>query len=320
MGKRKMHGLSYYQCDWTGFPMRNSNCYLPDYRDGVLQKRGHYCNWEAVQAHIFHMYYTLKTLEDKDMQKMHEHIKNITGELLGGSEMRMLYGFEHLQHFNGPVGPADWHEESIKTYKQVTAIRVCPDNNVHEVDMEPFNGEFTYGDYLGLGYPSAPLVHVVTLKKIKGKSHTVDIYYIQYEDDEGEANTLATQHSKTKIRGDALYVLKSRETSFLPRDRAVDFTRETYDTLFGKKRKKVPEENALSTEQYDQMKDEMKSSLRDFEAQASSSAVTPQELVAGAKMPAPIGKELADLAEHMGHERPHKHQRSYPLVVPVAVA
>ena len=93
-----------------------------------------------------------------------------------------------------------------------------------------------------------------------------------------------------------------------------------HDTLFGKKRKKAPEENALSTEQYGQMKDEMKSSLRDFEAQASSSAVTPQELVAGAKMPAPIGKELADLAEHMGHERPHKHQRSYPLVVPVAVA
>ena len=295
--------------------MRNSNCYLPDYRDGVLQKRGHYCNWEAVQAHIYHMYHTLKTLEDKDMQKMLEHIKNITGELLDGSELRMLYGFELLQHFSGPVGPAEWHEESIKTTKQVTAIRVCPDNCVHEVDMEPFNGVFEYGDYLGAG----PLDHVVTLKKIKGKSHTVDIYYNRFDGDQGDANTLATQHAKTKIRGDALYVLKSRETSFLPRDRAVDFTHEMYGTLFGKKRKKAPEENALSTEQYDQMKDEMKSSLRDYEAQASSSAVTPQELVAGAKMPAPIGKELADLAEHMGHERPHKHQRSYPLVVGVAV-
>ena len=62
MGKRKMHGLSYYQCDWTGFPMRNSNCYLPDYRDGVLQKRGHYCNWEAVQAHIYHMWFARLSL------------------------------------------------------------------------------------------------------------------------------------------------------------------------------------------------------------------------------------------------------------------
>ena len=293
--------------------MRNSNCYLPDYRDGVLQKRGHYCNWEAVQAHIYHMYHTLKTLEDKDMQKMLEHIKNITGELLGGSEMRMLYGFEQLEHFGGPVGPTEWHEESIKTTEQVKAIRVCPDNCVHEVDMEPFNGVFEYGDYLGAG----PLDHVVTLKKIKGKSHTVDIYYNRFDGDQGDANTLATQHAKTKIRGDALYVLKSRETSFLPRDRAVDFTHEMYGTLFGKKRKKAPEENALSTEQYDQMKDEMKSSLRDFEAQASSSAVTPQELVAGAKMPAPIGRELAVLAEHLGQERPLP---SFPLAVQAAAA
>ena len=315
MGKRKMHGLSYYQCDWTGFPMRNSNCYLPDYRDGVLQKRGHYCNWEAVQAHIYHMYFTLKTLEDKDMNLMLEHIKGITGELLNVSALRLLYGFDQLQHFGGPVGPADWHEESIKANCAITAIKVGADNSVEEIGMEPFHGVIEYVDYL-----EGPLGQIKTQKKIKGKSHTVDIYHKIDDLNVLEANTLASQHSKLKIKGDALYVLKSREASFMPRDRAVNFTREMYDTLFGKKRKKPPEENALSTEQYGQVKDEMKSSLRDYEAQASSSAVTPQDLVAGAKMPAPIGKELAELAEHMGHERPHKHQRSYPLVVPVAVA
>ena len=106
----------------------------------------------------------------------------------------------------------------------------------------------------------------------------------------------------------------------LPGPTVHPFSRGDPQTSRGDPRLPFHQDNALSTEQYGQMKDEMKSSLRDFEAQASSSAVTPQDLVAGAKMPAPIGKELADLAEHMGHERPHKHQRSYPLVVPVAVA
>ena len=32
MGKKKLHGETIYQCDWTGFPMRNSNCYVPHSR------------------------------------------------------------------------------------------------------------------------------------------------------------------------------------------------------------------------------------------------------------------------------------------------
>ena len=34
MGKRKMQALAYYQCDYTGFPMRNSNCYVPVWKEG----------------------------------------------------------------------------------------------------------------------------------------------------------------------------------------------------------------------------------------------------------------------------------------------
>ena len=29
MGKRKIHGVTYYQCDCTGLPMRTSYCYAP---------------------------------------------------------------------------------------------------------------------------------------------------------------------------------------------------------------------------------------------------------------------------------------------------
>ena len=91
-----------------------------------------------------------------------------------------------------------------------------------------------------------------------------------------------------------------------------------YNDLFGKKRKKeAATAAALTTTQYAQAKAEMQSSLTDYEARASSSAVTPQELVAGAKMPAPIGRELAVLAEHLGQERP---MTSCPPVVQAAAA
>lgn len=53
MGKRKLdNALPYFQCDYTGLPMRNSNCYMPVWKDGRLLKQGSYCCWEAVIAAI----------------------------------------------------------------------------------------------------------------------------------------------------------------------------------------------------------------------------------------------------------------------------
>ena len=42
MGKRKIHGITYYQCDYTGLPMRTSYCYAPTWKEdgrmgGVLR-------------------------------------------------------------------------------------------------------------------------------------------------------------------------------------------------------------------------------------------------------------------------------------------
>ena len=42
MGKRKIHGVTYYQCDCTGLPMRTSYCYAPTWKEdgrmgGVLR-------------------------------------------------------------------------------------------------------------------------------------------------------------------------------------------------------------------------------------------------------------------------------------------
>jgi hypothetical protein len=44
MGKRKLHGITYYQCDWSGLPMRATNCYMPTWSGHKLVKHGSYAN------------------------------------------------------------------------------------------------------------------------------------------------------------------------------------------------------------------------------------------------------------------------------------
>ena len=73
MGKRKLHNATYYQCDWTGFPMRCANCFMPSWStEGKLIKKGSYCNWESVLAHARHLYNVEKTLEAHDRERVHD--------------------------------------------------------------------------------------------------------------------------------------------------------------------------------------------------------------------------------------------------------
>ncbi len=75
MGKRKLHTTTFYQCDWTGYPMKTSNCYLPVWSDndkdtGKLMKKGSYCNWESVIAHAAQMEAEAKPEEKEMYQKV----------------------------------------------------------------------------------------------------------------------------------------------------------------------------------------------------------------------------------------------------------
>ena len=79
MGKRKMHGQSIYVCDWTGYPMRNSNCYMPYWQSGKLLKKGNYCNWESVLAHAEHNRFE-GSIDLEEHCKITQHIKEIIGE------------------------------------------------------------------------------------------------------------------------------------------------------------------------------------------------------------------------------------------------
>ena len=300
MGKRRLHGLSYHQCDWTGIPMRNSNCYMPDFSRGDLFKKGHYCNWEAVVAHALHMR-SVQQLNEIDLQKILEHVNQVTGRKVKAAAPVLL-----LRHLGGDLSIEEWHklccrEPSSKAFRTIVAT---PEGRVYEDSCLQSDTMFEHYQC------------VSTSRKIKGTTHGVDIYFhilpcISTGYDESHINTSATQHIKSingmTVRGDAIYVLKSRENCFLARDEPINMSMTDYETLLGKKRKKAQvQEEALSTEDYHQVKSQMQVSLSEYEARVSASAVTPMELVAGAKMPAPIGKELAALAEHMGCENPKK--------------
>ena len=77
MGKRKISGHTYYQCDFTGFPMKNTNCYLPSWTaDGKLQKKGSFCNWESVIAQLY-----TQEMAFSERQNALAHIEGIIGEV-----------------------------------------------------------------------------------------------------------------------------------------------------------------------------------------------------------------------------------------------
>ena len=73
MGKRKQHGITYYQCDWTGLPMRSTNCYMPTWNGDKLVKHGSYAYWECVVAHV-HELEKAGDLLDVEARRILEHV------------------------------------------------------------------------------------------------------------------------------------------------------------------------------------------------------------------------------------------------------
>ena len=101
MGKRKMHGDTFYQCDYTGFPMRHAYCYMPTWdQSGKLVKKGSYCNWESVLAHAAMSHY-------EDFDRVKAHVVAITGT----ERLRAAPDYADLYHIKGPMSPLQYHEE-----------------------------------------------------------------------------------------------------------------------------------------------------------------------------------------------------------------
>lgn len=333
MGKRKMHGYTFYQCDWTGYPMRATNCYMPVWTNDKMTKRGSYCNWESVLAHAQFLHDNNET-SAAQCARVLEYVYALTGMTpdpglsLGGSPTDFSgFGFQHLEHFKddstakSPVlsglekntpnemlfgnnwDMAMYHKvcQAVTCQFELTAVKLSPEGQIYEVILDSKAGKFKFNEFLTKPYMNADDSESTmqsfscTHKPRMPKDRDVCVFYYPYKN--GLAlNTAASSLFKMQIYGDVLLVQQTKEACFMPRERYVHFTKQQFDDYFGKKKKKQAEVPALTDVEFKEAREGMVASLSEFEKRATDGAERPGDLVRGAVMPPSTGKELADVA------------------------
>lgn len=319
MGKRKMHGQVFYQCDWTAFPMLASNAYMPTWTTGKLTKRGSYYNWEAVLAHAHHMHDVEKVLETSELDRITQHVTEHTGCL---PDYRQFH-FSFLEHFKTDDEKwmqvdkvernwcaEDFHNACCLSNTDITAVKISPDGAVFDIIMKV--GELVKS-YLTCPYMYTSDEHspsqFQSMRKGKiPKDRDLTVFY--WPGKNGlEHNTTASSIFKVAIYGDVLLVQETKEASAKPRNRFINFNKQMFDDLFHKKRKKPTATCGMTKKEFDSVKAEMQSSLNGCEASISEGASRPQDLAAGAKMPPSAGFELKEVAELLGNVQPEKKKK-----------
>lgn len=301
MGKRKLHGQTYFQCDWTGLPMRQTNCYMPDWNaNGKLMKHGSYANWEAVVAHA---------VEKGQEQRVRDYIDELVGcHVQPAPHWSTLAWFsrEEPTIFTAQ----QFHDECRKVVAPIVAIRISPEGQAHEVFCHEYDIQTRFKDHLTKPF-NAPDASPQSFQTVRKRSKERDLTVFYWPDKNGLTfNQVASNAFKMQIYGDALLLQQTREPSFVPRDRYVNYHLVDYQETFTKhnKRKEVP--STLSMPEYDKIKGQMAQELQSLEAQASANASVPTELAKAAILPPPTGAELAALLMMNGHSPPKKRRHS----------
>ena len=293
MGKRKLHTLSYVQCDWSGYPMAKAGCFMPSW-DSLhatkMSKHGHYANWESVVAAAHEDCYVHKLINEDEFTRIKKYIQSITHT----ENVQPAPHYKNLLHFGGDITQAEFHEIITADTGECECVILPFGEN-----KEPFAGyvdsnhnKIDFSTMLTRpmhGYQE--LLTIVPAKKTK--TPNLDLCVMYYGGDNGLVlNTAASAHFKFNIYGDALLVKRSKEFSFLPRERYVDYQPEAYKLDFERKRRRE-EPAALSPTAYSGLKAQAKSEAVAFEKHASSGAGVPLK---GKKMKPMGGKALAKLA------------------------
>jgi hypothetical protein len=296
MGKRKIHGQTYYQCDWTGYPMKQPNCYLPTWNNEKLVRKGTYCNWESVLAHAKHLRHA-NEITDLEHAKVVEHIQHVSGiTQLSDQKLEKLH-FSNLEHFGGTDSKllsVDQYMSACSEYDNpVTVVVVTEEGQVMEQTVHPNDGKVD----LAIVIDADELANFTALKKLKNvpKDRQLVVHYSKTAERDGcITNNTASQMFKMQLFGDVIIVAQQKFSCYSS-ERYVDFTMNDYQDMFTKKRRRSHvEATALTTVEYEEVKQKMQSSLHGYEAQVSSLAEDPS--TRGDAMPPPLGKELADVA------------------------
>lgn len=298
MGKRKLHDGTFFQCEWTGYPMRVAYCYLPDWNEvGKLQKKGAYCNWESVVAHAQFLL-EQKTITEEKHQRILDHVTQITGAIVHPAPP-----VTELMHMGGTMREMDYHAACVRQEHPITAVKLLAGNEKKSIEVivtpDPSSrdtGRYNFAPYLHqpFQFHGAPsMFHSITRRgAIKGTNRDLAVWY--YPSKDLPYNTLASDIFRMQLHGDVLIVQQSREQSFIPRERFVSYTTEAFNEHFNKKRRKPSTEIAsMSNDEYDEIKKSMQSQLNAFEQEKAAAAEKPGDLMRAE----PVRKQAKSLAK-----------------------
>ena len=132
MGKRSLHDVHFFQCAWTGYPMRNNDCYFPTWNLNKLGKRGTYCNWESVLAHAHYLHNTDSSDFDASMLlKIENHIDSVAGY-----PVHVAPSYTELSHIkDGGMKMDEFHAICSKQNK-VHGVSIDIDGNAKNVSED----------------------------------------------------------------------------------------------------------------------------------------------------------------------------------------
>lgn len=301
MGKRKLNGTNFWQCDWTGFPMKQAYCYWPSWSaTGKLFKKGSYCNWESVIAHA-------AWLADKQAIPQDEYFRIVEYiEQLTGTHVEAAPHYEELMHTKGRMSADDFHAQCVAHKHPIAAVKITPNGEVFEVILQPANGQFNIDSYLHqpFTYHGSPSTfHSMRKKGSKGTDRDLSVWYYPVKD--LPHNQHASNLFKMQLYGDVLLVQQSREVAFLPRERFISFTRAQFDEHFTKKRKRQ-EVQCMSMSGYAEAKEAMQETLNRYEANQSAGAVPPKQMASTQMLAPTSGYSLAKKLKERGVLPPPK--------------
>jgi len=292
MGKRKLHTGVFYQCDWTGFPMKQVFCYMPSWSNcGKLLKKGSYCNWESVVAHAAHLL-AREGITTAEYAKVMDHIEHVTGTV-----PTVAPHFSELAHTTGRMDVQTFHATCAAQESPVMGVKITPQGEIFELLLFPEDGRFNFAKYLHspFNYPSAPSTFHSMRKKGACKMTERDLGVWYYATKELPHNATASNVFKMQLYGDVLLVQQSREACFMPRERYVSFSKNHFDDAFAKKRKRCAEPPSMTTEAYAAAKDEMQKVLNLYEQKVAEKAVVPKDVSkVQTKVPTSLAKKVKE--------------------------
>ncbi len=310
MGKRKMHGQVYYQCDWTAYPMKQAFCFMPMWQGDKLVKRGSYCNWPSVVAHAQHLFEE-GSMTEKQLDDVRLYVHSQAGPVVDHGRLH----FSNLEHFHMP-SREDARNYNMAEYMSLCAVNEAPltfvkvacNGTVTECMTHPVDGKYNIEDVIRAPGTDNEVTAFSSLRKIRGASKDTNLF-VFHATLGNEPNQTASQLFKLQLYGDVAIVQIQKANGLPPRERYINFTVDMYNELFSKKRRRstAAEVSALTPEEYQSVKEAMQTSLIGYEAQLSSGAESLADK--GAVMPAPTGAELAEVARVLGNVPPKKKAR-----------